>query len=103
MENSEQRVWLTLGLTLFLIVGSFFVGKEYQQRKDALAIALLASTQNTFDGMKRLEVPQDEFFLKILRKEGGYSTRLNIQDDDDGIGYVEIHYLPRAAFPKIHK
>src|ERR1044071_6694108 len=99
-ERPSAIPWLA-GAVVIGLIGGFLAGREYQEKQDHAANSILSTMRDTFDTMKNIEVPNDKLFLKVLNENHGFTRRLDAGDDEAGFTFIELHYLPRKALPKI--
>lgn len=93
--------WMA-GIAIFGLIAGVLLGREYQEKKDRPATDLTKEIIRTVDGMKSIEFPKEtrQLIIGKLSDEGGLIQRWHIGDDDAGIAYLEVHFIPRWSLGK---
>ena len=99
MDELEEARPSNVGtLITAVVVGIvFFIGgRAYQSYKDKSGMVIFNETVRVYREM------QDVSTFPSY-KGGEMMQRLEVQNTVDGIGYIEIHYIPANALPKPHE
>lgn len=89
IESSNAPLWWTL-IVLASLVGTFFAGEKWQAHKDADYVNVGRWAGETLGTMKNVSK-----YNELLGYEGlvNYKQTYEVQNSDDGIAYLELHFL----------
>jgi hypothetical protein len=94
-ETQTTNIFPIFMAICFSLTVGFGIGYTWKSSKDKSATVIYDETVRIYREMQSA--------AGYMSHPEAMTQRMEVQNTDEGIGYIEIHYIPRAALPKLHE